>query len=174
MIQQQQQIANAAVQLEKSRLLPDLSFGYNNTSIKGIGADDKYYSSSKRFNAVQVGIGIPIFAKAQRSKINSAKINQELAINNYAAGLQMLQSEYNIALAQYKKYTQSIQYFENTALKNAIIIANTANTQLVNGNINYLEWVQLINQVTTVKSEYVEAVKNLNDSILQLNYFTNQ
>ena len=174
MIQQQQQIANAAVQLEKSRLLPDLSFGYNNTSIKGIGADDKYYSSSKRFNAVQVGIGIPIFAKAQRSKINSAKINQEVAINNYAAGLQTLQSEYNIALQEYKKYTQSIQYFENSALKNAIIIANTANTQLANGNINYLEWVQLINQVTTVKSEYVEAVKNLNDSILQLNYFTNQ
>ena len=174
MIQQQQQIANAAVQLEKSRLLPDLSFGYNNTSIKGIGADDKYYSSSKRFNAVQVGIGIPIFAKAQRSKINSAKINQEVAINNYAAGLQTLQSEYNIALQEYKKYTQSIQYFENTALKNAIIIANTANMQLANGNINYLEWVQLINQVTTVKSEYVEAVKNLNDSILQLNYFTNQ
>ena len=76
LIQQQQQIADANLQLEKSRLLPDLSVGYNNTSIVGTGADNKIYNSSVRFNSVQVGIGIPIFARAQKAKINSAKFNQ--------------------------------------------------------------------------------------------------
>ena len=68
LLQQQQQVAIAATAVEKSRLSPDLLVGYSNTSIRGTGADNKIYGSSKRFNAVQVGIGIPIFAKAQKRK----------------------------------------------------------------------------------------------------------
>jgi len=69
---------------------------------------------------------------------------------------------------------QSIDYYESKALKNAEIISSTANIQLANGGINYLEWVQLINQSTSVKNDYIDAVKVLNELILQLNYFTNK
>lgn len=173
-IRHQQEIAEASFQLEKSRLLPDLNVSYINTSIRGIGADDKVYGSSKRFNSVQVGLGIPIFSHAQRNKITNAKFTKQVAENNLSVGLQSLQSEYQVALAQYNKYAQTVQYFERTALKNAILITETANQQLANGNINYLEWVQLINQATIVNVEYIESVKNLNESIIHLNYFTNQ
>ncbi len=174
LVQQQQQIAAATVEMEKSRLLPDLSLGYNNTSIKGTGADNKTYGVGRRFNSVQVGVGIPIFTKAQKVKINSAKFSQQVAENNYAVSLQSLQSDYQVAFAQYRKYLQTVAYFETKALKNAALITVTANQQLANGIINYLEWVQVINQATIVKSDYLEAVKSLNESIIQLNYFTNQ
>ena len=174
LLQQQQQIASAATAVEKSRLSPDLLVGYTNSSIRGTGADNKTYGGGKRFNAVQVGIGIPIFAKAQKEKINSARLNQQVAENSYTAGVQNLQNEYQSAHAQYIKYKETVQYFETAGLKNAQLIINTANLQLANGSINYLEWVQLINQSITVKSDYTEAVKNLNESIIQLNYFTNQ
>ncbi|MEP7110804.1 MAG: TolC family protein, partial [Ferruginibacter sp.] len=173
LIQQQKQIADANIQLEKSRLLPDLSVVYNNTSIRGTGADNKIYSSSRRFSSIQVGLGIPIFAKSQKAKIRSAAFNQQVAESNYASGLQSLQSEYQAAFTQYNKYLETVQYFERFSLKNASLITATANQQLANGSINYLEWVQLINQATTVKNDYVEAVKNLNESIIHLNYFTN-
>ncbi|MGZ5221367.1 MAG: TolC family protein, partial [Chitinophagaceae bacterium] len=173
-IRQQQQIADATIQVEKSRLLPDLSFGYNNVSIQGTGADDKIYSSSKRFNSVQLGIGIPIFNTAQKAKINSAILNKKVAENNYSAGLQMLQTEYQAAIAQYYKYLQTVQYFESKALNNALVIVATANLQLANGIINYLEWVQVINQATAVKSDYIEAVRGLNESVIQLNYYINK
>ena len=67
-----------------------------------------------------------------------------------------------------------VQYFEKSGLKNAALITSTASQQLANGSINYLEWVQVINQAITVKSDYIEAVKNLNDSIILLHYFTNK
>jgi cobalt-zinc-cadmium resistance protein CzcA len=170
----QQQVAAANVELEKSKLLPDFSIGYTNSSIRGTGADNKLYNASNRFNALQLGVGIPIFAKAQKAKVNSAKFSTLLAENNYAAGLQSLQTDYQVAYAQYNKHLQTVEYFEAKALKNAALITNTANLQLANGSINYLDWVQVINQATTVKNEYAEAVKNLNESIIQLNYFTNQ
>lgn len=174
LIQQQQNVAAATIKMEKAKLLPDWTLGYNNTSIRGTGADNKIYSGGQRFSSVQVGVGIPIFAKAQKAKITSAKFYRQLAENNYAVGLQSLQLEYNIAVTQYQKQQQTVQYYETNALNNAVLITTTANQQLANGSINYLEWVQVINQATTVKNDYVEAVKNLNQSIIELNYFTNQ
>ncbi len=173
LIAQQQQIAAAAVRLEKSRLLPDLSIGYNNTSFKGTGADNQQYNGSNRFNSVQVGIGIPIFVGAQRARINGARINKQVAESNYVMEVQNITSAYRSADLQYQKYLQSVSYFENKALENAGLITMTANQQIAAGNINYLEWAQLINQATTIKNDYLEAVRNLNEAIIQLNYYSN-
>ncbi len=169
-ILQQQQTADAVVQLEKSKLLPEMSVGYSNTSIQGTGADNKLYTSSRRFSSVQVGVGIPIFSKAQKEKINSAVLNRQVAESNYTVGLQTLQNEYQTALAQYNKQQQAVQYFESKALKNAALITATANQQLAGGTINYLDWVQLIHQATIVKNDYIEAVNSLNLSVIQLHY----
>jgi cobalt-zinc-cadmium resistance protein CzcA len=167
-------IADNVIKVEKSKLLPDLMIGYNNTSMKGFGADDKLYNSSTRFGAVQFGVGIPVFSGTQKAKINSAKFNRQIAESNYVSRLQTLQSEYQSEFRQYNKYFKSIAYYENTALKNVELITSTANKQLAAGSINYLEWVQLINQAMTVKNDYVEAIKNFNEAIIQLNYLNNK
>ena len=174
MILHQQQLADAVIEVEKSLLMPGFTVGYNNSSIKGMGADNKLYGTDTRFSAIQVGVGIPIFAKAQKSKIAGARLNKQVAENNYNIGLQNMHSNYQSALLQYRKFLHAVQYFESTALKNAQTIANTANLQLANGGINYLEWVQLINQSTVVKNDYIESVKSLNESIIQLHYLINQ
>ncbi|SCW50507.1 CusA/CzcA family heavy metal efflux RND transporter [Mucilaginibacter sp. NFR10] len=173
LIAQQQQIADAAIRMEKSKLLPDLAIGYNNTSIKGIGADNKLYNGSNRFNSVQLGIGIPIFARAQKARINSARVNKQIAESSYAMELQSMTTAYQSAVFQYHKYLQTVQHFESKPLKNAALITVTANQQIAAGNINYLEWTQLINQATTIKNDYLDAVRNLNEAIIQLNYFSN-
>lgn len=173
-IKHQQELANASIEIEKAKLLPDLSIGYNNTSIKGMGADNQLYGSGSRFGAVQLGVGIPIFTKAQKTKIEGAVISRKIAESNYSVAVQNMQTQYQIVYTQYLKQLQSIDYYESKALKNAEIISTTANIQLANGGINYLEWVQLINQSTSVKNDYIDAVKVLNELILQLNYFTNK
>ena len=174
LIEQQKQVANANLEVEKSKLLPDFSLGYNNSSIRGTGADNKFYSGSQRFSSVELGFAIPVFARTQKDKINAAKFNREVAAQEYQSGIQRLQSEFQIALVQYKKYLETVNYYESKALKNALLITTTANQQLLSGNINYLEWGQVIHQATLIKNEYLEALKNLNESIIQLNYLTNQ
>lgn len=167
---QQKQLADARVALEKSKLLPDLSIGLNNTSIQGTGADNKNYTASHRFSTVQLGIGIPIFTKAQKSKISSAKLGKQIAENNFYTELQSLESHYQSLLVQYQKSLQAVAYFETKALKNADLLTTTANLQLNAGNINYLEWVQVVNPAISIKNDYIEAVKMLNNITIQLNY----
>ena len=51
------------------------------------------------------------------------------------------------------------------------LILETANKQFINGEINYLDWVMLTNQAINIQSNYLDAIKNLNESIIQINYF---
>lgn len=173
-LQQQNNVFKINTQLEKSKLLPNLNFGYSNQSIQGNGADNIFYPSSSRFNSFQFGIGVPIFFGSQKAKISSAKTLQSISENNYQIGLQNLKSEYQAAFKQYQTQLLTVNYFENKALPNAAIITKTANQQFTNGDINYLEWTMLINNATAIKSNYTDAIKQLNQTIIQLNYLTNK
>lgn len=174
LLKQQQQIAQATTKKERSRLSPDLTLGYNITGMKGMGADEKFYNSTPRFQSVQVGLGIPIFTGGQKAKINAAKINEEIVSKDYELNLKNFGTAFASALKQYQKYQEAVAYFEHTALKNAATIAATADKQFLNGDINYLEWALLINQAASIKSDYIEAVKSRNSAIAELNYYLNK
>lgn len=173
-LRQQQQVAAAVTEAEKAKLLPDFTAGYNVMSIRGAGADNKTYNGVPRFQSVQVGLGIPIFTSGQKAKINAAKLNEQLTAREYELNLKNLESTYRATLAQFRKYEQAVSYFENTALRNAELITETAKKQFIGGDINYLEWVLLVNQAVTIQNEYVDAVRNRNNSIIELNSFTTQ
>ncbi len=173
-IRQQQQLALASYELEKSKRLPNLSLNYNSTTIRGIGADNKLYDGSNRFGSVQLGIGIPVFGKAQKNMVEATRFSKQIAASNYQTGLQEIQSQYVSAVSQYLKHQKAAQYYQSEALPNAQLIAETASRQLLTGSIHYLEWVQLINQTIQIKSDYLEAGKKLNESIIQLQFLTAQ
>jgi len=48
-----------------------------------------------------------------------------------------------------------------------------ANRQFLEGEINYLEWVLLVNQAAANRSDYIEAVRNRNDALTELIFYTN-
>ena len=173
-LQQQKQISLVNTRLQKSKLLPNLNIGYSNTSIQGTGADNLLYPKSTRFNAVQFGVGVPLFFGSQMAKIKSGKTLQLISENNYQIGLQTMKTEYETAFKNYQTQLQTVKYFEDTALQNANTITQTANQQFANGSINYLEWTMLINNAVSIQSNYADAVKELNQSIIQLNYLTSK
>src|SRR5690554_5718152 len=173
-LKQQQQIANAVTKSEQSKLLPDLSFGYNLMGMRGMGPDDKLYNSTPQFHSIQIGLGIPVFTGSQKAKINAAKINENIAANEYEWKLKNFENAYHSAFMEYQKFEEMVRYFESTALKNAATITETAEKQFLNGDINYLEWVLLINQAIVIQSDYIEAIKNLNNALAELNFYNNQ
>jgi cobalt-zinc-cadmium resistance protein CzcA len=169
---QQREVAASATRLEQARLLPDISIGYYNMTMKGNGADDKLYTGSKRFSSAQLGIGIPIFAKAQKARINAAKTQELIAENNYHRQQNLLNTQYRQALSQYQYASNAITWYEQTALPNAILARDAVNKRLAKGEISYMEWVMLINQFISINSEYIDAIRSLNESVVLLNYLT--
>jgi cobalt-zinc-cadmium resistance protein CzcA len=173
-LKQQQQISEAETKAEKAKLLPNINIGYSISSMKGLGADDKAYNGVPQFHSAQLGLNIPVFAGAQKARIAASKMQERIAENDYGLNLKNFQTAYQSAFIQYKKYDEAVKYFESKALKNVEVITATANKQFINGDINYLEWVLLINQAITIQSDYAEAVNNRNMAIIEINSFINQ
>lgn len=167
---QQNKISTITHRLEKSLLLPDLQIGYYNMTMKGTGADNKFYTNSSRFQSIQVGIGIPLFFGAQKAKISAARIGKIIAENNYTTEFETFQSQYISLVKQHLTNLEIVNYFETYSLKNATLILDAANKQFSSGELNYLEWVMLANQVIIIQSNYLDAIKNLNETIIQINY----
>jgi cobalt-zinc-cadmium resistance protein CzcA len=65
---------------------------------------------------------------------------------------------------------ENVQNFEQNLLPNAEKISKLASEQFVKGEINYLEWSMLINQVVEIQSQYLNAVQSLNIRSIELNY----
>ena len=171
---QQKLIASANSKLEKSRFLPELNLGYFNSSIKGIGANDVYYPSSKRFGAAYFGIGIPVFTSSQKAKVNASALSEKIAENNYQTQLSALETHYQSVRSQYETYLGALSYYEQTSIPEANIIRQTADKQFINGEINYLEWVMLNNQAIVIKNNHLDIIKVLNESIINLNYLNSK
>ncbi len=173
-LEQQKKVSLASTKLEKSKLLPSLTLGYNNTSITGTGANDVVYDKSTRFQSGQIGLGIPLFGGSQKAKIAASKIGESISENEYQREKLVLQTQFQNAISQYQSDLEKLDYFEKTALPNAKIIIETANKQFYNGDINYLDWVLLANQSITIKSNYIDTVIHQNEIIIQLNYLTSK
>lgn len=172
-LQQQQLTAAALTAAEKATLLPDLTLGYGMMSMQGTGADNKLYNAGPRFKWIQIGVGIPLFNSAQKARINAARTAEMLATGEREAGRQNLETAFRNAQLQYRKYEDALRYFETIALKNAEVITSTANKQFLGGEINYLEWVMLVTQAITIRSDYAEALYNRNMAVIEINSFIN-
>ncbi|MFD1631119.1 CusA/CzcA family heavy metal efflux RND transporter [Pseudopedobacter beijingensis] len=163
--EQYQKNATSALALERSKYLPDIQVGYFNQSMKNEGINN-----NSRFNSVSFGLGLPLFFGAQRSNIKAAQTEIRMAENN----LQDQKAKYMLALEaariEHQKNEQQLAGFENARLPHANAIIQAALKQLNSGEINYLEWVTILQQAFLVQQEYWDVLDATNNSIITLNY----
>ena len=157
-------------------MLPDFTLGYSNQSLIGsqqVGGQDTYFDGNKRFNYISAGVGIPLFFKAQSARISAAKIDWER--NRKQTGLVELQlkTELTNAVSQVRKYQQSLQYYEEQGLKNADLIISVSDEQFQGGDIDFLQWVIVVDQAVNIKNEYLNALNSYNMAVIQLLKFNN-
>jgi cobalt-zinc-cadmium resistance protein CzcA len=165
--QQQVVLSEQQYKLEKSKLLPSFNAGYNNSTIIGWQAmgqnTEKYFGSSKRFSSVTAGIGIPVFSRAQRSRINASNVLTRQRRQELDATRQQLNANLEDAIRIYLRNRQLVESYRVTMLPNAVSTINVATNKLNAGEIGYLNWVILINQAIQIRSDYFNTVQQLKE-----------
>lgn len=164
------------LRLEKSLLLPSLRLGYANMSIIGWQTvatnTDQYFSGHTRFNSVNAGLDIPLFFGAQKSKINASKIlvrQKEKELEYLKRGLE---AELNSLQQKYEQQKRVVILYQQQLLPNAAQIITIASLKLSKGEIDYLQWVQLVNQSVGIRSNYYQEVQQLNELSFEIEKIT--
>ncbi|HLO79614.1 MAG TPA: CusA/CzcA family heavy metal efflux RND transporter [Chitinophagaceae bacterium] len=170
--QQLIELSEAQHMFEKRKLYPTFNAGFNTTTIIGWQATgqntEQYFSSGKRFNSVTAGIGVPLFSKAQRSRINAAEVLSVQRRQELDAAKQQLNADLNNALTVYQRDIQLLQSYRKIILPGASSVINTATNKLNAGEIGYLNWVILVNQAIQSRTEYYNTVHQLNEAAIEI------
>ena len=161
-LEQQKNIEQARLGVEKSKLQPYFSLGYNNIAKRETG-------ELMRLHNISVGFNIPIFNSGQKAIIEGQKVNQLIAENNKHIGVRELKKQFVELNGNYEKLKSQVDYYQQKGLKNSEEIIKTANYQFYRGEINFLDWSILVNQALDIQNVYIDKVKELNDKTRELN-----
>ncbi|ABG58783.1 CusA/CzcA family heavy metal efflux RND transporter [Cytophaga hutchinsonii] len=170
---QQVQVAEAAKNVERSRLMPDITLGYFNQSLYGTPnyQDPTVVANgTSRFQGVTIGVAIPIWAKPQLAKIKANEAYKNVAQANLDLYEKNLQGEYAQAFQSYLKFKNSLEYYETNALPTADIITKNALANYQSGNIGYIEFSQGLNRALSIQTNYLDIVSQYNQSIINIEF----
>lgn len=153
------------VEVEKSKRLPDLMIGYYNQSFKEINAN--------RFQSVMVGVSLPIFQGSLKAGVKSAETavkmqenELQLQKNKWIQETEQLQNEVKI-------YNEIITSYKKTQLSEAISLQKNIEQQLLSGEINFLDWVILNDQIIDLQNQFADQLFTRNIKAVSLNFLAN-
>lgn len=153
-------------EVEKSKKIPVLTVGYSNQSFSDL--------DQNRYNSFQIGVGLPLFNRGVNSSIEASKVKIDLARQSYALQQSKMQQDFDVLKNQINTYDEIINDFEQTQIPASNDLQKTINRQLLEGEINFLDWVILNNQIIEVKTSFLEA-KNLREqAYATITYYTTE
>ena len=145
--------------LERSRSLPDFSVAYIHQPMKNNGV----------FYGYQIGMNVPLWYRPQKNKIKAAKIDMNIAENEYQNHI----ITYKTLLNQQKRHLlqldNKLKYFADEGLPLANVIIKTSIAAYKGGEIGYIEFVQSIGQALDIRSDYLETLMHRNEVAIIIN-----
>ncbi|HEY9221751.1 MAG TPA: CusA/CzcA family heavy metal efflux RND transporter [Lutibacter sp.] len=158
-------LSKTLLSLERQRLLPDLQFSVFQGTNNG--------SNAKQYAGFEAGVAIPLWFGANKAKINAAKTETIIAENNYENYKIMLQANYDGLLSDLKKFEEAVNYYGQTGKKLSNALTSTASKAFQSGEIDFLQYVQLLESAKNIEISYLQNIHAYNNTVLELNYLTN-
>lgn len=159
---QAENIDQKNIELQKSKALPGLAFGYLNQGEK----------STQIGNRFRFGITVPLWFWQYKSNISAAKTSLEVSRQKTSGLQQQLAVQLIQANSELNANAQSLKYYQTSGSKKAIEIIATAKRFLDNGQSDYINYLRNINDAYSIQLKYIEAIKNYNQSIITIQYLT--
>ncbi|SHM78229.1 cobalt-zinc-cadmium resistance protein CzcA [Cyclobacterium lianum] len=158
-------LADRRIDLEKQQLLPDLKASVFRGINNGTGI--------QTYPGFQVGIGIPLWFGAQKSKIDAAKTGASILESQSENYKMQLISQYRSLRSDLKKYEEGINYYQLSGRKLSEETLIHATKAFQNGEIDFLQYVQLLENATTIETNYLSSLFQYNMTVLEANYLMN-
>lgn len=149
------------IKLQKQHWLPDINLNYFQGKNNGL---------SQSLYGFQVGLAVPILVSGAISKTKVAQLelqgwemqrqNEELKIDKYS-------TQKNNELA---KYQEAINYYNQYGKKLSDEIIKVGNSSYKQGEIDFFQYIQSLENATTIQVEYLDTLLQFNKTQLELQY----
>ena len=155
------EVAKAATKVEKQQLLPDLSLEYFQGTNAGL---------NRQLTGYQLGVHIPLWFGADKARIQAGKIQESIVDEERRQNSFELKNRQQQFEDEVKKHTEMLAYFENEGLDLAKAIENTAGKSYQNGEIDFFQYIQSLENAMEIQLNYLETLFLYNRESLKQHY----
>src|SRR5690554_596519 len=149
--------------LEKQRLLPDISLSYSLGSNSGL---------NQNLYAYQIGLKIPLLFSGNASIIKASKIAADVSLQQAEDYKIHLNSRKVQLLNEVSKYEDALQYYETEGKSLSEEILKTANISFKNGEIDFFQYIQSLENAYEIELQHLENLNKYNQAVIAINYLT--
>ncbi|MCC5916449.1 MAG: CusA/CzcA family heavy metal efflux RND transporter [Cryomorphaceae bacterium] len=155
-------VEERTMQVEQAAFFPELTAGYFNQEIEAI----------PNFQGVMVGLQFPLWARPQKARIQQAKIQVEIARNEYEYAVRNRERERKDAAQEVIAQRTQWQNYGVRAREQAGKIAETAYLSYENGEINFFQLAESLRTALELNLETLEILNRYNQAVLRFEFYT--
>jgi cobalt-zinc-cadmium resistance protein CzcA len=149
------------VSMQKQSWLPDLHLEYFRGSNKGL---------SQSLNGFQVGISVPILYSGNVSKAKVAQLDMQSWEQQVKNENQKVMGFVDQKKNELLKFQEAINYYNQYGKQLAAEIIKVANMSYKQGEIDFFQYIQSLENATVIEVEYLDNVLQFNKTQLDYQY----
>jgi cobalt-zinc-cadmium resistance protein CzcA len=154
-------IYESQIKLQKQHWLPDLNFDYFRGSNKGL---------SPSLNGFQLGIAVPLLFSGTISKSKVAQLELQSWKQHKQNEEQKIEQFVRQKKNELAKYQEAITYYNEFGKKLSDEIIKVANSSYKQGEIDFFQYIQSLENATSIQVEYLDNVFQFNKTQLDSQY----
>ncbi|HMJ69390.1 MAG TPA: CusA/CzcA family heavy metal efflux RND transporter [Cyclobacteriaceae bacterium] len=174
---QQSMIAGREMALQKNLLLPDITLGYFNQTLIGVPlnpAATELATTSNRFQGFQVGLSLPLWLRPQMAKVRSSEFRKRAIESSNEQRITEHEASTRALRIEIARYRETLDYYNSNGRTQVSTIYNQSLRAFQLGETGTIELMLAMQTANELYSGYLEALDLYNQSIVRLEYLTNQ
>lgn len=160
-LENQVKLSQVGINLEKSKLFPELQAGYFYQKLAGMDG----------FQGISVGLTIPLWYFPKKTSIEKARLSESIAITQLRQREHEGNKEKEALIIEMNKFFKQIQYYKEHALKKAELLIHTSQVRFEKEDIDYFEYIGHVSLALDIQLKYLDAINNYNKKAILLEYY---
>ena len=149
--------------LEQQNLFPGLTLEYFQANN---GRTDQ------ALTGYQFGLKIPLLFNGQASRIRAARLSADAFTDQQRDYQRRLEAKIGRLRAEREQQEKALTYYEEEGLMLSRTIILTAESSFKNGEINFFQYIQSLENGYEISLDYLDQLQRYNEIILQITYLT--
>ena len=152
---------NLNLRLDKKYWLPEINASFFGGTNMGLG---------KIVPGFHVGVGMPLIYYGKNAMIQAQKIQYQIAENQSRANEKMYNLDFMKLDSDLKQYEKNLYLLKEQKLTLADQILKTASLNYNNGEIDFFDYIQSIENAKDIELNYNEILNKYNQTVIKINY----
>lgn len=156
--------AQASLRLQRQTFLPEVTLEY----FKGFGMGE----NARNYDGYTMGLSIPLWFNPIHQTLQAERLQVEKAQKQEQQYKIQWEARQAQLLATLSKYETAINYFTENGLPSAREIQEVARRSYLAGEINYLNYIESLENAANTHLNYLDNLNHYNQTYLELYYLT--